>query len=146
MSPSPTALHERLVTRLSYLFSEQIEAEECDCVVYTGLDWVVADDTVVRPDLMIVCGTQPEIHLQEPPSLIVEVLSPSTQLKDRTAKRALYEEQGVGFYLLADPATREVEGLELIDGKLSPIADLSRCTFTLSDRCKLRLDLDRLGS
>ena len=98
MTPSPFGPHERLVSRFSYLLTGQIEEQHCDCVVYAGLDWIVANDTVVRPDVMVVCGEQPQAHLQSVPSLIVEVTSPSTVSKDRVEKRRLYEQQGVSFY------------------------------------------------
>lgn len=62
-------------------------------------DWIVSEDTVVRPDIVIVCGPFPERHIVEPPRLIVEVLSPSTEEKDRTAKLDLYTSQAVEFYL-----------------------------------------------
>lgn len=72
-----------------------IERQGCDCRAYAGLDWIVNEDTVVRPDVMVVCGPQPERHLEKPPELTVEVLSPSTKTRDQVAKRQLYHEHRI---------------------------------------------------
>jgi Uma2 family endonuclease len=51
------------------------------------LDWVVSEDTVARTDLLVVCGEVPERHLESLPSLILEVLSPTTKANDWGYKR-----------------------------------------------------------
>ena len=60
MSPSPFGPHERIVAEFVKSFGSQIDQQGCDCRVYAGLDWIVSNDTVVRPDVMVVCGPQPE--------------------------------------------------------------------------------------
>ena len=62
-------------------------------------------------------GAVPDRHLQTPPALIVEILSPSTESKDKTSKRDLYEHEGVDYYLIADPAKETLTALELADGR-----------------------------
>jgi len=52
---SPFAPHARIVTRLARMIGNAIENQKCQCEVYTNLDWIVAKDTVIRPDLMVVC-------------------------------------------------------------------------------------------
>jgi Uma2 family endonuclease len=109
MTPSPFAPHERAVSRLARSIGNQLDAVGCGCEVYTGLDWVVSDHTVVRPDLMVVCGEQPETHLHRPPTLVVEVLSEATRGRDLVVKRALYLELGVNEYWIVDPDNRTIE-------------------------------------
>jgi Uma2 family endonuclease len=109
MTPSPFAPHERVVSRLARLLGNQLDATGCGGEVYTGLDWIVNDHTVVRPDLMVVCGEQPETHLQRPPTLVVEVLSEATRGRDLVVKRALYLELGVSEYWIVDPDRRSIE-------------------------------------
>ncbi len=108
MSPSPFGPHERAVIEFVDQMRGSIKLHPCDCRVYAGLDWIVGEDTVVRPDVMLVCGDQPDRYLERPPCLIIEVVSSSTELKDRKEKRALYEEQGVEVYLIADPDSKSI--------------------------------------
>lgn len=109
MGPSPFGPHERVVSRLSRMIGNQIDEHECPCEVYTNLDWIISNDTVIRPDLMVICGDQPDKHLERPPTLAVEVLSDSTRGSDLTAKRTLCRENDVEHYLIIDPKEKTVE-------------------------------------
>jgi Uma2 family endonuclease len=42
------------------------------------------------------------------PNILVEILSPTTQRKDRTEKKAIYEHNGVDEYWIVDPPHRSV--------------------------------------
>ena len=116
MTPSPFGPHERIISRLSRMIGNQLDLCQCACEVYTNLDWIVCDNTVIRPDLMVVCGEQPQQHLGRRPEIVVEVLSESTKGRDLTAKRAVCRESDVPHYLIIDPETKTVEQ---VSGKLS---------------------------
>jgi Uma2 family endonuclease len=60
-------------------------------------------------------GTDPEQVVYPPPDFIVEVLSPSTERRDRGVKLEDYESHGVREYWLVDPDRRTVEQL-VVDG------------------------------
>ncbi len=109
MTPSPFAPHERVVSRLARTIGNHLESIGSACEVDTGLDWIVSEYTVVRPELMAVCGEQPEEHLRRTPQLVVEVLSESTRGRDLVVKRALYCEQGVSEYWIVDPDNQTIE-------------------------------------
>jgi len=145
MSPSPLGPHERAAAKLVFQIESCLQAQGCSCATYAGLDWIVSDDTVVRPDVMVVCGVQPGRHLERPPALAIEILSDSTAEKDRTAKRTLYERAGVGHYLLVDPVEKTVEWLELGNDGLfkdrsGEIALADHFSVTLADGCQIDLD------
>ena len=116
MTPSPFGPHERIISRLSRMIGNQLDLCQCACEVYTNLDWIVCDNTVIRPDLMVVCGEQPQQHLECRPEIVVEVLSESTKGRDLTAKRAVCRESDVPHYLIIDPETKTIEQFS---GKLS---------------------------
>jgi Uma2 family endonuclease len=147
MAPSPFGPHERAVSEIGFQIQASIKGQPaCSaCRLYTGLDWIVQHDTVVRPDLMLVCGRQPELHLERAPTLVVEVLSESTADKDRTVKRELYESFGVEHYLLADPAAKSIQWLKLgpqnkfVD-QAPEIADDGRFALETRGGCRVRFD------
>lgn len=75
-------------------------------------------DTVVQPDLIVVCDRSKldERGCRGAPDWVVEVLSPSTAAKDQIQKRALYERHGVREYWLVHPTDRLVTIYRLDQG------------------------------
>lgn len=140
MTPSPFGPHERVVTQLVRQLSNALATNCPRCRVYAGLDWVVAEDTVVRPDAMVVCGEQPERHLDRPPALAAEVLSPSTAERDRRYKAALYAQFGVPLYLILDPQAATLEIFELVEGAYRAM-DPANPALLLDDGCEVSLDV-----
>ena len=67
-------------------------------------------DTVVQPDLMVVCEPDKiDRHgIHGAPDLVVEIISPSTQRYDRVLKLNRYMRAGVREYWIVDPAERQV--------------------------------------
>ena len=114
MSPSPFGPHERAVSCLSFELKKAFESNSIPCEIYTGLDWIVSDDTIVRPDVMVVCGEQPKRHLEKAPVVAIEVLSPSTRQLDIGSKRRIYKDNGVQTYLIVDVEAKSIEVNEFI--------------------------------
>jgi len=137
MSPSPFGPHERIISRLSRMIGNAIDAKHLPCEVYTALDWIMNESTVVRPDLMVVCGDQPERHLERPPVLVVEVLSESTRRLDLIAKREHYREQKVPHYLIIDPGDRSI-GHVTAKGSSRHAAD-ETIEFSLQPDCRVSI-------
>ena len=141
MTPSAFGPHQAAAARLIRLLGNQLEAARCRCHVLPEIDWQISDDTVVRPDVVIVCGDVPAGHLHQTPALIVEILSQSTEQKDRGAKRALYEQQGVAYYLIVDPRHNAVEAYRRGgQGVYHPLPSSAPLSFQLSDDCQISLD------
>lgn len=145
MTPSLFGPHSQLVVRL--LTSLQLAAEQasCDVTVLTELDWIVSENTVLRPDILIVCGGAPVEHLRDVPALVAEVLSPATLHRDCHQKRDLYASYGVQHYLLVDPIKRCLTILQL--GSIGSYTELTcgdRLQLSLCKDCVLDVDLVRL--
>lgn len=72
----------------------------------------IADDTILYPDIFVTCDRQ-DLQTEmifRAPTLVVEVLSPSTQAYDRSQKFALYRRlPSLKEYVLIDPETRRAE-------------------------------------
>lgn len=145
MSPSANKSHQRVARNLLLQIQQQLSADgNCPCEALFELDWHIDKDTVLRPDIAVECQPDDLPVITRPPALIVEVLSPATADKDRTAKRRKYAEQGVPYYLMADPQQRSLEVLRLGDGAYQPVA--ADQEISLHGRCRIRLDTAALWS
>lgn len=106
MSPSPFGAHQLVLFNLAGELRNQLRRQNCDAVVLGQIDWIISRETVVRPDVIVLCGEAPERHVETTPALVAEILSPSTAERDRTFKRDLYDEQNVNVYLIIDPVEK----------------------------------------
>ncbi|WP_153797546.1 Uma2 family endonuclease [Foetidibacter luteolus] len=112
MSPLPVPKHQRIAANLVAEFRFQLKKSP-DCAAYQPLDYRVADDIVLQPDMLVVCGPIAKKYLDFPPALVAEILSPATMLKDRYTKFPIYESNGIGYFLLISPDMEEVEVYEI---------------------------------
>jgi Uma2 family endonuclease len=82
------------------------------------LDVVLADDTVVQPDVLVARRDDfTERDLPVAPVLAVEVLSSSTRRIDVSLKRARYEAAGCPSYLVVDPDRPSLTARVLQEGR-----------------------------
>ena len=118
MTPAPTTVHQRIVINFAYLLKERAPRS---CSVFVAqTDVVFSEFDVVQPDVLMVCDKTKITHanIQGAPELIVEVLSPSTGLKDKREKKSLYERNGVLEYVVVHPELHYVERHALGEGGL----------------------------
>ncbi|NNU83508.1 Uma2 family endonuclease [Geobacillus sp. BMUD] len=117
MAPAPSFVHQSIVGEL-YVALRAFFREKGCTVVMAPFDIRLDEQGdyeqakhVVQPDICVICD-QSQIGSRGcdgPPDLVVEVLSPSTALKDRNEKYMLYEQFGVKEYWIVDPLHRTVE-------------------------------------
>ena len=145
MTPSPFGPHQAVAARLARLLGNELERVGCDCEVLHEIDWLVSDDTVVRPDVLVLCGELPPEHVMKPPVLIAEVISPSTAAKDREAKYELYRQQGVDHYLILHPTEQTLEAYQrTAAGRYAPLPAAASLTLPLHPDCTITLDVSKL--
>jgi Uma2 family endonuclease len=78
----------------------------------------IAEDTILQPDAVVVCAPINKPFLDFPAALVVEILSPSTAMKDRNNKFYLYQSQKIPYYIIIDVEKNEIEIYHLKqDGK-----------------------------
>jgi len=119
MSPSPTPLHQTILRKLSRVF-EEIEDRSGGICYIAPMDVVFSDDTILQPDLLYIAKQRREIvkqRIEGPPDLVIEILSPGTERRDRLAKLDLYARYGVSEYWIVDPASQLFEFLLNEDGR-----------------------------
>ncbi|MBP6600216.1 MAG: Uma2 family endonuclease [Verrucomicrobiales bacterium] len=142
MSPSPNFFHQSVGSRLLAQLIRQLASEGCpdDCEALYEIDWHADRNTVVRPDLVIICEKPEGQWITRRPEFVAEILSPSTRQKDLTAKRELYAANGVPFYLILDPDDKSALLLTLkSDGSYGELAPEE--PFELHPGCRLQLEV-----
>ena len=135
--PSAKWQHNNAQVNLSYQAKAGISNTNCNCFVFTELDWKIDASNVVRPDLMIVCGELKTDYLEFPPVLIAEIISQGSIQKDRNIKFELYRENGVKYYLIIDYIKETVEVFELIDNLYKSV---EKNKFILTNNCSIDFD------
>ena len=102
MAPAPVKRHQMLA---GYIFSEIIlSTDQCpNCEVLLDEDWKLDSNTVLKPDVALVCDDDNPSFISKTPDAIFEILSPATARRDEGIKFKRYEEQGVKYYILVYP-------------------------------------------
>lgn len=125
MSPAPALDHQDIAGELFRQVANALEGTPCrpfvapvDVRLPRGDEADDAIDTVVQPDVIIVCdpGKLDRRGVRGAPDWIAEVLSPSTAAHDQIAKRRIYERAGVPEYWLVHPTDRTVTIYTLRNG------------------------------
>lgn len=138
MSPAPVPQHQRVAGNLSAELHNALKNAKCKkCSIYHPIDYKISDDTILVPDLLIVCGKIDKKYLDFPPALVVEILSPSTALRDRNTKFDIYQQQGVKYYLIVDSAKQTVEVYEHSNGEYQLKSVDNDFTFYLEEGCAI---------
>lgn len=75
--------------------------------------------TVLQPDLFVICNPRQigERGFYGPPTLVIEILSPSTAAMDRFVKYEKYQRSGVQEYWIVDPQHKTASVYTLTDGR-----------------------------
>lgn len=112
VNAAPRPAHQGVLVSLAMVLRDA--APEHLKVHVAPLDVVLADDTVVEPDVLVAPASAfSELNLPAPPLLAVEVLSPSTRRVDLQVKKERYERAGVTSYWIVDADTLELAVHEL---------------------------------
>jgi Uma2 family endonuclease len=145
MVPAPLKKHQWLSGEILWQLKEQLKnCPKCD--VLLPVDWQITEDTVVQPDILVVCDEDIEgTTLEHTPVIVFEILSPSTRRKDSVLKYQLYEAAGVKYYCMVDPDANSVEIFILKADKYGKVESFDGRTihFDLGP-CRVALDFAAL--
>ena len=110
MSAAPATRHQKLLVRLAATFEDFLRGKPCE-VYPAPTDLKLSESDVVQPDLLVVCDPDQvkPTHVEGPPALVIEILSPSTVLLDRGRKLDLYAASGVKEVWLVTPYPALIE-------------------------------------
>lgn len=124
MTPAPSRIHQEISGELFYQLRNFFKDDGCRVysaptdVFLSETDEYDNPDTVVQPDILVVCNEEKLVDkgVKGAPEFVVEIVSPSTAIKDRNQKRPLYQKHGVKELWIIDPAHPFIEQYDFIDG------------------------------
>ena len=120
VSPSPTVRHQLVVRNLLLALGNWVRAKRVGTVWCAPLDNILAQTTVVQPDVMYVskarAGIVSERGMEAAPDLVVESLSSSTAAWDRGIKKQLYAQYGVARYWIVNATNNTLDVYSLRGG------------------------------
>ena len=110
---APSMNHQEILGDLHILFRECVKQHGMNCKVFLSPCDVRLDRddyTMVQPDLFVFCHEYDRnaIRYEGAPDLVIEILSPSTRMKDMVLKLHKYQCAGVKEYWIVDPKHRTV--------------------------------------
>lgn len=109
MMASPSIEHQTMLGELFMAFRQGM-AGCTDCkAIMAPIEWQSEPNTIVQPDLLVVCGPVSGRPLHKTPALVLEVLSPSTAMHDLNTKFVFYQKNKVPYCLIADPVSFYLE-------------------------------------
>ena len=117
MSPSPETRHQSVLRELGGQLFLHFRGHRCQ-VFFAPMDVKLSAEDVVQPDILLVCDPRQitRTHIEGPPTLAVEILSPHSLAHDRVRKTAVYARFGVKEYWIVTPHPAVVE-VFLLDGQ-----------------------------
>jgi Uma2 family endonuclease len=144
MAPSPVVAHQDVSMRLSILLCDALE--NCPlCRPLYEIDVQFSEDTVVRPDVLVICHEPEGDWITRAPEVIFEIISPKIVRRDEVTKFQLYRDEGVAWYVIVYPDLKIAKMWRLIEGKYRKVGDFhdERQRVDLS-KCAIEIDFARL--
>lgn len=120
--PSPSPDHQWVVARL---LQALLGAQPSSMMTFPAPFDILADDTAVQPDIIVTASDLPrEASFRALPLLAVEILSPSTAVRDLNTKFRRYERAGIQSYWVVDPLDPRLIAWGLRNGRYTKVADV----------------------
>ena len=117
VTPAPGRPHQGTSGNLYSILRAHILGEALGEFYFAPFDVILDEFTIVQPDLLFIDHERLDMltdrGMEGPPTLVVEILSPSSNRIDRVRKLGIYAKHGVPNYWIVDPLTRYIEAYEL---------------------------------
>lgn len=128
--PAPSILHQKISNRLSNRFTNFVEENVLGEILVAPTDVKFDEDNVAQPDILFVAIKRSEIMenhaITGAPDLVVEIISPSNDVKEMKAKRTLYESKGVEEYWTIFPEQRQAKVEVLTEGQYKTFSEAQK--------------------
>ena len=129
VTPAPVPRHQIVLARIYDALKAFAEEQDLGSVLFAPIDVLLAENTVVQPDLLFIAKDRASIigdrAITEAPDLVIEIHSPATHKLDHVTKRRIYAVHGVREYWIVDPDLEKVEVFVLERGTLEKRAEVT---------------------
>ena len=144
ISPSPMINHQAIAANMMFELKNTIG--DCDrCLVLGEEDWKLSDDTVLRPDVVLIYDEPNDAYITKSPEIIIEVISKSTAKRDETYKFDTYEKEKVKYYVIVYPDDLKAKVYKLESKKYDKQGDFSKESYEFEDTlCKASVDFEKV--
>ncbi len=143
MAPSPMIGHQMLSSLILVELSNSLECEEC--IVISEQDWKISDDTIVKPDVVMICNEPHGSYITKPPKIVVEVISKSTARRDEVTKFELYEKERVPYYVIVYPNDLKAKVYKLENNRYEKVNDFTHEVMNFDDlECKGSINFEKV--
>ena len=140
MTPSPVIIHQAIAGKI---LNELINSiGDCErCLVLSEEDWKISNDTVLKPDVVLICDEPNDKYITKAPEIIVEIISNTTARRDEKFKFELYESEKVPYYIIVYPDDCKAKLYKLKNDKYSKEGDFFKEIYEFEDTtCKAKID------
>ena len=149
LAPSPVPQHQDIVLNLARMLADFVESQDLGKVTISPMDVVLSEYDVFQPDILFISRNRLHIisdrNIQGAPDLVIEVLSPTTEDRDRGIKRDQYLRYGVREYWIIDPQERTLEVLRAGDTEFETMRVYPEGTTATSPVLEgIQVEIDRL--
>ncbi len=122
MTPAPIPRHQKILLGLSAKLLQFVDNNSLGEIYIAPIDLALSLVDVVQPDILFVAKNRMHIVARKNivgiPNLVVEILSPSSDRRDREEKFSLYQKFGLPEYWIVDPETQTIELYLNIENRL----------------------------
>jgi Uma2 family endonuclease len=117
VTPPPLVIHQFGLGRLYVRLANHINDDDLGIILPAPVGVKLDDENGLQPDLLFISNARRHIiserGVEWAPDLVVEVISPSTESRDRGIKKRRYAAAGVPRYWMLLPREKALEAYEL---------------------------------
>lgn len=121
VTAAPATDHQWVAEELGYRLGRHLRERKLGKLFHAPVGVHLARDRIVEPDLAVILTEHLDrigkAAIHGAPDLVVEVLSPATEQRDRGEKREMYADAAVAEYWIVDPEAGSVEVLQWVEGR-----------------------------
>ncbi|MHB1097250.1 MAG: Uma2 family endonuclease [Gemmatimonadaceae bacterium] len=113
VSPGCSGAHQEILRRLLRLIGDFVEHHGVGTATFAPFDVVYSAHDVIEPDLMVLPAPVAALGrnwngADSPPTLVVEIVSPSSRIRDYRRKRDFFAAGNALEYWIVDPERRVI--------------------------------------